>query len=83
MSKAYSRLETILKKIVFIDEIIFDSGNITKALEDEKTARPAIMMHFTSIAEQFNRDHFTFCVSQIHHFLSWVIHCSKFHLIFP
>ena len=24
------------------------------------------------------RDHFTFCVSQIHHFLSWVIHCSKF-----
>ena len=55
MSKAYSRLETILKKIVFIDEIIFDSGNITKALEDEKTARPAIMMHFTSIAEQFNK----------------------------
>ncbi len=55
MSKAYSRLETILKKIVFIEGIIVDSGNITKALEDEKSARPAILMHFTSIAEQFNK----------------------------
>ena len=55
MSKAYSRLETILKKINFIEEIISDSGNITKALEDEKSARPAMMMHFTSIAEQFNK----------------------------
>ncbi len=34
MSKAYRRLEVILKKINFIDEIIIDSGNITKALED-------------------------------------------------
>ena len=36
MSKAYGRLEVILKKINFIEEIIVDSGNITKALEDEK-----------------------------------------------
>ena len=55
MSKAYGRLEIILKKINFIEEIIVDSGNITKALEDEKSARAAMMMHFTSIAEQFNK----------------------------
>jgi len=55
MSKAYGRLEVILKKINFIEEIIVDSGNITKALEDEKSARAAMMMHFTSIAEQFNK----------------------------
>jgi len=55
MSKAYGRLEVILKKINFIEEIIIDSGNITNALEDEKSARAAMMMHFTSIAEQFNK----------------------------
>ena len=55
MSKAYGRLEVILKKINFIEEIIVDSGNITKALEDEKSARAAMLMHFTSIAEQFNK----------------------------
>lgn len=55
MSKAYGRLEVILKKINFIEEIIVESGNITKALEDEKSARAAMMMHFTSIAEQFNK----------------------------
>ncbi len=55
MSKAYGRLEVILKKINFIEEIIVDSGNITKALEDERIARAAMMMHFTSIAEQFNK----------------------------
>jgi len=55
MSKAHSRLETILKKINFIEEIIIEAGSITKALEDEKSLRPAIMMHFTSIAEQFNK----------------------------
>jgi len=55
MSKVYNRLETILKKINFIEDIIGESGNITKALEDEKSARAAIMMHFTSIAEQFNK----------------------------
>jgi uncharacterized protein with HEPN domain len=55
MFKDYGRLETILKKIVFIEEIVLDSGNITKALEDEKSSRPAMMMHFTSIADQFNK----------------------------
>jgi uncharacterized protein with HEPN domain len=28
---------------------------IIKALEDEKMARPAILMHFTSLAEQFSK----------------------------
>lgn len=55
MSKALERLQTILKKIRFIDEIVTEKGNITKALEDEKNARASIMMHFTSIAEQFNK----------------------------
>lgn len=55
MSKAYGRLEVVLKKIIFIEEIIVENGNITKALEDEKSARAAMMMHFTSIAEQFNK----------------------------
>jgi len=55
MSKAYGRLDTILKKIIFIEEIVFDSGSIIKALEDEKNARAAIMMHFTTIAEQFDK----------------------------
>jgi len=55
MSKGLSRLENILKKIQFIDEIIEEKGNITIALEDEKNARASIMMHFTSIAEQFNK----------------------------
>ena len=55
MSKALGRLEVILKKIIFIEEIIEENGNITKALADEKNARAAMMMHFTSIAEQFNK----------------------------
>lgn len=55
MSKAYQRLETILKKIIFIEEIVEESGNITNALEDEKSARAAMMMHFTTIAEQFDK----------------------------
>jgi len=55
MSKGLSRLENILKKIQFIDEIIEEKGSITIALEDEKNARASIMMHFTSIAEQFNK----------------------------
>jgi uncharacterized protein with HEPN domain len=55
MSKSYSRLETILKKIGFIEEIVSDNGNIMTALEDEKSARAAIMMHFTSLSEQFNK----------------------------
>jgi len=45
------RIRLIQVKIIYILDIC-DIG-IIKALEDEKTTRPAIMMHFTSIAEQF------------------------------
>jgi uncharacterized protein with HEPN domain len=55
MSKVSHRLQTILKKIDFIDEIVAEKGSIIIALEDEKNARASIMMHFTSIAEQFNK----------------------------
>jgi len=55
MSKGYARLQTILKKIEFINEIIQEKGGIIKALEDEKNARAAMMMHLTSVAEQFNK----------------------------
>ena len=47
------RVKLILIKIDYILEIC-DTG-IVKALEDEKTTRPAIMMHLTSIAEQFSK----------------------------
>ena len=32
-----------------------NSGSITTALEDSITSRPAILMHLTAIAEQFNK----------------------------
>ncbi len=53
--KAFNRIETIRKKIVFINNIIHDYGNVTKALEDEQKGRAAILMHLTSIAEQFGK----------------------------
>jgi len=45
------RVRLIRIKIIYILEIC--ENGIIKALEDEKVTRPAIMMHFTSIAEQF------------------------------
>ena len=47
------RIELIHKKIVYILDIC--QNGIIKALEDEKTTRPAILMHLTSIAEQFSK----------------------------
>jgi uncharacterized protein with HEPN domain len=49
------RLNLILTKIEHIEKIISNSGSITKALEDEVTSKPAIMMHLVSIAEQFQK----------------------------
>jgi uncharacterized protein with HEPN domain len=49
------RLEVILKKIDMIEEIVKSFGYVTKALEDEKLVKPAIMMHLTAIAEQFSK----------------------------
>ncbi len=45
------RLKLVSIKITYIIDIC--SIGIVKALEDEKVTRPAIMMHLTSIAEQF------------------------------
>ena len=55
MSKVVSRLETIVKKINFIENIVKSKGGITFALEDEESSRASIMMHLTSIAEQFDK----------------------------
>jgi uncharacterized protein with HEPN domain len=56
MSKeSISKIYLILEKIDYIEQIVSNSGNITKALEDYVTDRPAILMHLTAIAEQFNK----------------------------
>jgi uncharacterized protein with HEPN domain len=53
--KALSRIEIIKKKIEFIDNIVSEKGSVAKALEDEQNARASILMHLTSIAEQFDK----------------------------
>jgi uncharacterized protein with HEPN domain len=56
MSKeSISKVYLILEKIDYIEQIVNNSGSITKALEDYVTDRPAILMHLTAIAEQFNK----------------------------
>jgi len=49
------RLKVIDKKINFIETICQEDGSITNALLDEKRSRASILMHLTSIAEQFNK----------------------------
>jgi len=53
--KVLSRIENIRKKILFIESIVNEYGSAHKALEDEEKARAAILMHLTSIAEQFDK----------------------------
>lgn len=56
MSKeSISKIYLILEKIDYIEQIVENSGSITKALENYVTDRPAILMHLTAIAEQFNK----------------------------
>ena len=55
MSKSADRLAVILKKINFILSICDKNGGIVNALNDEEGARASIMMHLTSIAEQFDK----------------------------
>ncbi len=56
MSKeSISKIYLILEKIEYIEQIVKNSGSITQALEDSITTRPAILMHLTAIAEQFNK----------------------------
>lgn len=49
------RLETVLERIEMIEDIVQKYGFVSKALEDELLAKPAILMHLTSIAEQFSK----------------------------
>ncbi len=55
MSKVTNRLNTILRKIEFIQNIVEHNDGIIRALEDEENSRASIMMHLTSIAEQFDK----------------------------
>ncbi|MEA2073311.1 MAG: HepT-like ribonuclease domain-containing protein [Campylobacterota bacterium] len=54
-SKALERVKVIEKKIIFIEAIIKESGSVPSALEDEQNSRASILMHLTSIAEQFDK----------------------------
>ena len=53
--KALSRIAIIEKKIEFIQNIVQENGSVIEALEDEQNARASILMHLTSIAEQFDK----------------------------
>ena len=54
-SRAIERIAVINKKIGFIENIVRKKGTIIKALEDEENSRASILMHLTSIAEQFDK----------------------------
>ncbi len=53
--KAVDRVRVIEKKINFIESIVKEKGSVLKALEDEQNARASLLMHLTSIAEQFDK----------------------------
>lgn len=53
--KALERIRVIKKKITFIEAIVNDKGSVIAALEDEQNSRASILMHLTSIAEQFDK----------------------------
>jgi uncharacterized protein with HEPN domain len=55
MSNPQERLKNIYRKIGFIEAICEEDGSVTNALSDEKRSRASILMHLTSIAEQFNK----------------------------
>jgi uncharacterized protein with HEPN domain len=54
-TKAIERVQIIEKKIGFINAIIEEKGSVKIALEDEQNARASILMHLTSISEQFDK----------------------------
>ena len=53
--KALQRVDNIEKKIHFIQNITKQKGSVENALGDEQNSRAAILMHLTSIAEQFDK----------------------------
>lgn len=54
-TKAIERIRIIQKKINFINSIIKEKGSIRLALDDEQNSRASILMHLTSISEQFDK----------------------------
>lgn len=44
-----------MQEVHYIEQIVHNNKNVTSALEDSVTARPAIRMHLTAIVEQFNK----------------------------
>jgi uncharacterized protein with HEPN domain len=54
-TKVLKRLKNIEKKILFIENIIKENGSVILALEDEQNSRASILMHLTSMAEQFDK----------------------------
>jgi len=53
--KAIDRVKVIEKKITFIESIVKENTSVQKALEDEQNSRASLLMHLTSIAEQFDK----------------------------
>jgi len=53
--KAVERVKLIKKKIIFIESIVNENSSIEKALDDEQNSRASILMHLTSISEQFDK----------------------------
>ena len=53
--KALQRIDNIEKKVTFIQNIVKQKGSVENALMDEQNSRAAILMHLTSIAEQFDK----------------------------
>jgi len=53
--KNLPKIEFILERIEFIENIIKRHKFVTKALLDEVEARPAILMHLSQIGEEINK----------------------------
>ncbi|MFP4487629.1 MAG: hypothetical protein ACLFOC_11770, partial [Campylobacterales bacterium] len=53
--ESISKIYLIVEKIEYIEDIVDKSGSISTALSDITTLRPAILMHLSTIAEQFNK----------------------------
>ena len=53
--KAVECVALIAKKVTFIENIVNEYGTVSLALEDEQNGRASILMHLTSISEQFDK----------------------------
>lgn len=49
MSKCSDRLNNVVRKINFIENIVRSKDGIIFALDDEENSRTSILMHLTSI----------------------------------